>query len=164
MGKNLFQKYQNLIRYLVFNWIATLINFIIYWLLADVGRWNYLFSNGVAWFGGILTAYIFNRFLVFQSRSDGLRTVAGEFVLYFICRIFSGIADMLVLVLCVEQLHVDDFAGKLMGALVAFFINYIVSKWLVFRKMQPVIPQEAIDSMEQPVPMEQMVGRERETE
>ncbi len=60
---------KELIAYVFFGVLTTIVNFITYFLFASVFGINYLISNIIAWFVSVLFAYITNRIWVFESKS-----------------------------------------------------------------------------------------------
>ena len=59
---------KELIAYVFFGVLTTIVNFITYFLFASVFGINYLISNIIAWFVSVLFAYITNRIWVFESK------------------------------------------------------------------------------------------------
>ena len=119
--------------YLFFGGLTTVINYASYILLTRFFLIPLLPSNLVAWILSILFAYVTNRKWVFQVKSKGLREIGSEFALFLGVRIFSGIADTALMVALVDWLLLDDMVCKLAVNLVVIALNYILSKFLVFR-------------------------------
>ena len=119
--------------YLFFGGLTTVINYASYILLTRFFLIPLLPSNLVAWILSILFAYVTNRKWVFQVKSKGFRGIGSEFALFLGVRIFSGIADTALMVALVDWLLLDDMVCKLAVNLVVIALNYILSKFLVFR-------------------------------
>ena len=58
--KKLFTKYQEMILYLIFGGLTTLVNIVVYGVCADILHIYYLISNLFAWFFAVLFAYVTN--------------------------------------------------------------------------------------------------------
>lgn len=56
--------------YLVFGVLTTVVNIVVYYVVADCLKINYLIANIAAWFLSVLFAYVTNRKYVFESKSD----------------------------------------------------------------------------------------------
>ena len=78
---------KELIAYVFFGVLTTIVNFITYFLFASVFGINYLISNIIAWFVSVLFAYITNRIWVFESKDDN---IIKEALLFYGGRVFSG--------------------------------------------------------------------------
>ena len=63
---------KELIAYVFFGVLTTIVNFITYFLFEGVFGINYLISNIIAWFVSVLFAYITNRIWVFESKDDNI--------------------------------------------------------------------------------------------
>ena len=75
--KELLMKYKEIIMYLVFGVLTTVVNIVVYFLSAELLHINYLISNALAWFLSVLFAYITNRKYVFESSSQNILKEAG---------------------------------------------------------------------------------------
>lgn len=136
MLKNLLIKYKELILYVFFGGLTTLVNWGLYWLFADFLSLSYLLSTAVAQLAAILFAYITNRIWVFDSKVHGLRGIACEIAKFFGCRAVSFVLDLLCMYVGVDLLKIDDMLMKLLANVIVIIANYVLSKLFVFRKKQ----------------------------
>lgn len=132
--KSLFLKYRELILYVFFGGLTTLVNWAGYWLLADVFRVPYLWATAIAQVLSILFAYVTNRIWVFESKAKGFSAVFWEMVRFFGCRAASFVLDLLCMRIGVGGLHVNDMVMKLLSNVIVVIVNYVFSKLIVFRK------------------------------
>ena len=77
------QKYRELVMYGFFGVLTTLVNWGLYWLMADVLHVHYMAATFFAQVLAILFAYFTNRRWVFESRASGARAVALEMARFF---------------------------------------------------------------------------------
>ena len=67
--KELLKKYEELILYVVFGGLTTVVNFVAFWLLNKLlGEEIYLVNNVIAWFVSVIFAYVTNKLWVFESK------------------------------------------------------------------------------------------------
>ena len=132
--KSLFLKYRELILYVFFGGLTTLVNWASYWLLADVFRVPNLWATAIAHILSILYAYVTNRIWVFESKAKGFSAVFWEMVRFFGCRAASFVLDLLCMRIGVGGLHVNDMVMKLLSNVIVVIVNYVFSKLIVFRK------------------------------
>jgi putative flippase GtrA len=79
--KNLFLKYKELITYVVFGALTTLVNFVAFYIFTGIlGEKLYLVTNAIAWVISVVFAYITNKLFVFESKSWNLKLVLKESV------------------------------------------------------------------------------------
>lgn len=146
--KKLFEKYRELIIYIVFGVLTTAVNYIIHFALRSLGA-NYYLALSVAWAGAVLFAYITNKIFVFDSKSKG-KEALREFALFVGARVFSYGLELVISFIFIDLAHADRFvwepsfiqtvipAGELIVKTFAqIFIvlsNYIFSKLVIFKK------------------------------
>lgn len=128
--KELFNKYKEIIMYLVFGVLTTLVNIIVYFISAEILNINYLVSNGVAWFLSVLFAYITNRKYVFDSTNSN---IFKEMVSFFGSRLATGLLDMGLMWIFVETSLMNDVIAKVVVNVIVIILNYILSKLVVFK-------------------------------
>ena len=132
--KDLFYKYRELILYVFFGGLTTLVNWGGYWLLADLFHVPYLWATAIAQIVSILFAYVTNRIWVFESKAKGVAAVFWEMVRFFGCRGASFVLDLLCMRVGVGALHINDKVMKLLSNVIVIIVNYVFSKVFVFRK------------------------------
>jgi len=115
--------------YVVFGILTTVVNIVVYYLFSRLGV-NYLISNILAWFFSVLFAYITNRKWVFESKSSNILKECG---LFFGGRIFSGVVDTGLMWLFIDILSIGDMASKVVIQVIVVILNYVISKWVVFK-------------------------------
>ena len=58
---------KEIILYVIFGVLTTIVNLIAYYLFSNIININYLISNAIAWIISVVFAYITNKFFVFNS-------------------------------------------------------------------------------------------------
>lgn len=132
-GKALFHQYRELISYVFFGGLTTLVNIVCYWLLATPLGWGTVPSTVVAWVLSVAFAYVTNKLFVFDSKSWALAVVGREAVSFFGCRAFSGALDVFFMWLFVDVLHMNDLLIKILSNIVVIVLNYVFSKLFIFK-------------------------------
>ena len=66
----LYEKNKEIINYLIFGVLTTVVNIVVFAVCADGLKIQYLISNVVAWVASVLFAYVTNRKYVFESNSE----------------------------------------------------------------------------------------------
>lgn len=137
MGKKLkalFEKYYDLITYLVFGVLTTVVNYLVYLPCFNLLGLNASVSNVVAWVAAVAFAFLTNKPFVFRSHDWSAKTVIPELTKFVGCRIGSGAMETLILLVTVDLLQWDGNLWKLLTSVLVVILNYIGSKLLVFRK------------------------------
>ncbi|MCC7553096.1 MAG: GtrA family protein [Methanobacteriaceae archaeon] len=123
-------KKKELILYIFFGVLTTIVNIFSYTFLVLFANINYLFGNGIAWFLSVIFAYITNRKWVFESEN---KDVLKELTLFISSRLLVGVIDMLFLFLLVDVFLVDIFTSKIITQVIVVFSNYTLSKLVIFK-------------------------------
>ena len=136
MGKNkaLASKYRDIIVYLVFGVLTTVVNYIIYLPCYNVLGLSGSASNAIAWVGAVAFAYLTNKPFVFQSHDWSAKTVIPELTKFVGCRVGSGVLETAIIFLTVDLLGWNGNVMKLLTSVLVVVLNYIGSKLLVFKK------------------------------
>lgn len=127
--KDILIKYREIIMYLVFGVLTTIVNIVVYFTCEELFKINYLVSNGLAWFLSVLFAYITNRKYVFVSNNNKF---IKEMLSFFSSRLATGILDMVMMWLFIYIINLDDIFAKVTVNIIVVFLNYILSKIVVF--------------------------------
>lgn len=131
--KNLLKTHRDIILYLIFGVLTTLVNYLIYFPMFNLLYISALISNIVAWLISVIVAFLTNKPFVFKSYNWSISVVVPEFVKFISCRIFSGVLETAVLWLTVDIMQWNGNVWKLLTMAFVIIINYIGSKWIVFR-------------------------------
>lgn len=132
--KNVYEKYKDVIPYLIFGVCTTIVNIVSYWICAHVINFNTMASTIIAWVLAVLFAYITNRRWVFHSEANSAREITKEIVSFFTCRLVTGLIDWGCMYVFVEILKLNDVLIKFVANVVVILLNYVASKVLIFRK------------------------------
>ena len=133
MIRKLMDKYRDVIPYLVFGVLTTIVNIVAYWVCAHPLRLGIMVSTVIAWVLSVLFAYVTNRKWVFHSEASGAGEILREIISFFGARLATGLLDMLFMYIFAERLGLNDTVIKICSNVVVVILNYIFSKFLIFR-------------------------------
>lgn len=132
--KDLFIKYYDVIAYLFFGVLTTAVNYIVYLPCYNIAGLSASVSNVIAWVVAVAFAYLTNKPFVFKSNDWSAKTVVPELAKFVGCRIASGAAETVILLVAVDLLHWNGNVWKLVTSVLVVILNYVGSKLVVFRK------------------------------
>ncbi len=132
--RNLVAKYWDLITYLVFGVLTTVVNYLIYLPVYNVLGLSAALSNAIAWVVAVAFAYLTNKPFVFKSHDWSAKTVVPELTKFVSCRIASGAMETFILFITVDMMHWNGNIWKLATNVLVVIVNYFGSKLLVFKK------------------------------
>lgn len=134
--KKVLKKYKEIILYLIFGILTTIVSLAIYYSLVytvinpDNG-FLLQSANIISWLGACLFAYITNRIFVFESKNTNKIKEATSF---FSSRLITLLVDMAIMFIFVTLLHLNDKILKLISQVVVIILNYVFSKLFVFKE------------------------------
>lgn len=132
--KKLIQKYGDILSYLFFGGLTTVVNYLVYWPCLNMLHWSAGVSNSAAWVLAVAFAFVTNKPFVFKSHDWSPKVVWPELTKFVGCRIASFVIETAILILTVDVLTLDGNIMKLITQVIVVILNYIGSKLLVFRK------------------------------
>ena len=132
--REIVEKYWDILSYLFFGVCTTIVNYLVYIPCYNFGGLSAMVSNMIAWVVAVAFAYLTNKPFVFKSNDWSAKTVVPELTKFIGCRIGSGAAETVILLLTVDILGWNGNIWKLFTNVLVVILNYIGSKLLVFRK------------------------------
>lgn len=138
MIKNIYEKYKEIINYLIFGVLTTVISLIVYYgltytIINPDNAFMLQVANVISWIAGVLFAYFTNRKYVFESKNENK---LKEFLSFVGARITTLLLDMGIMGVGVSLLHGNDKIMKLISQVLVIVGNYLLSKIFVFRKRE----------------------------
>lgn len=136
------------ILYLIFGVLTTLLNLAVFWLLNKaLGEELALVNNAAAFVLAVAFAFVTNKLYVFESKSWSVQTLAKEIPSFLGARLFSFGLEELLLWISKDVLVVGRYSvvilgiqigglmiAKLLINVIVVVLNYIFSKFFIFRK------------------------------
>ncbi|MER2173048.1 MAG: GtrA family protein [Carnobacterium sp.] len=132
--KNLVSKYEELIGYLIFGGLTTVVNIVVFYLFDSVFEVHYLFANAIAIVVSILFAFFTNKKYVFKSSTPTVQLWLKEFSLFVSFRLLSAVFDMGSMWLLVDGLNLNANVAKIITQFIVVVLNYAFSKFFIFKQ------------------------------
>ena len=128
------------IRYILFTIITTGVNIAIYQILV-MQKCNYMIANLIAITFAKVLVFITNKYAVFRTKSPKKEDEVKEITLFVVFRIITGVVDFIGLFVLVK-ITGEKVVSKYANVLIVAILNYLFSKYVVFRK-------KTVNNMEQ---------------
>lgn len=132
--KALIVKYYDVLAYLFFGVLTTVVNYLIYLPCFNFLHIPASISNMIAWVGAVAFAYLTNKPFVFKSYDWSMKAVLPELGKFVGCRIGSGLLETGILALSVDLLNWNGNVWKLITSVLVVVLNYVASKLIIFKK------------------------------
>lgn len=131
--KKIILKYQEIILYLLFGFLTTLVNILIYYICTKILNIDYQISNIIAWIISVTFAFITNKIFVFASKNNIKKTIT-EMISFYSFRLISLGFDIAIMFIAVSLINMNDILAKVLSNIFVIIINYIFSKLFIFKK------------------------------
>ena len=134
--KKLYLKYKEIINYLIFGILTTIVSLLTYYLLVLTilnpnNPIELQIANIISWITCVTFAYITNRKYVFNSKD---KNITKEIIKFYSSRLTTLFLDMILMYIFVTKLQFNDKIIKIIAQILIIILNYILSKLLVFKK------------------------------
>ena len=126
------KKRWDIVGYLVFGGLTTIVNYIVYLTMYNVAGANATTSNVVAWAISVVFAFLTNKPFVFKSYDWSFKVCFPEFSKFVSCRVATGIFETFSLLWLVDILSFNGNMWKIIISIVVVMLNYVFSKFVVF--------------------------------
>ena len=133
-GWSIYHKYEEVLSYLIFGFLAFVVNYVVYAVGIKAFSLNYQVSNMIAWVVAVIFAYWTNRTFVFKSKTKEITSILKEFASFVSARLATLVLEIVILWLFVDVLNINDMFAKLVGQFVVIVTNYFLSKLWIFKK------------------------------
>ncbi len=139
MIKKLYNRYEEIVNYLVVGVLTTIVSLVVKWgllftILEPKNPIQLQIAVIVSWVVAVIFAYIANRIFVFKSIS---KDIIREVISFFSARILTLIMEMVIMWLFVTLLKLDSdtwvFIWTMLCQILVTVFNYLFSKLFVFK-------------------------------
>ena len=134
MMKKLLEKYKSIIRYAFFVVMTTIVNVAVYSLFYEVLSIGNILSTVVSWGLAVAFAFVTNKLFVFESRSLKAKTVLKEVTNFILCRVGTGLVEVIMMYVFVDILSYNGTIMKLLTNIIVIILNYVASKLIIFQR------------------------------
>ena len=130
----LLSRHREILSYVFWGVMTTAVNYVSYLLLTEGLRIHYLAGTVIAWVLSVLFAYFVNKLFVFQSRDWAWRVALRELWQMVASRLFSLGLELAIRWLFVDTLRCPPTLVKLCANVLVVVVNYVLSKFIIFKK------------------------------
>ena len=137
--------YQNqAVRYIFFGGCTTMVNLVIYFALTRFLHTDIMTASLISIPCAILFAYVVNKLFVFEHRTGSMGELLREMGSFIGMRLSTMLVEILgtLLLSCIWGMH--DLIAKCVIQIVVLLLNYLISRFFVFREEDEVRDEEAL--------------------
>lgn len=128
-------QYREALAYIFWGFVTTLVNYAAYFACTKLLSIHYIVSNVIAWVIAVVFAYLVNKVFVFGAKDWSRGKLIREIWQFTAARVFSGVVETGMLWVLVDIMGYRDSVIKIIAGIFVIVVNYVVSKWVVFRQI-----------------------------
>ncbi|MDR0897470.1 MAG: GtrA family protein [Oscillospiraceae bacterium] len=129
----LYHKHGESLRYLIIGGLTTLIDLVCFALLTGLGMGE-LLAKTIVWVVAVSFAFVGNKWIVFRSHTQGARAFGGEMLRFFAMRLATLVFSWAFLYATITLAGLNANLANLLCNLAVIVLNYILGKFVVFKK------------------------------
>ena len=76
---------------------------------------------------------IVNKYFVFEADKKSKNSGLFQLISFFAARLFSGVLDVVILVVFVDFIGFPDMPVKIASNIIVIILNYVASKLVIFK-------------------------------
>lgn len=141
-GWGMYKKHEEGINYLIFGFLAFVLNYILYFVFADTIQMHYIAATVVSWVLTVVFAYWTNRSFVFKSQNKDKLSIGKEFISFISARVATEVLEVVLMYLLVDFAGANDKISKLICQTIVILANYVLSKLWIFKSKSDSNPTE----------------------
>lgn len=142
LGQKLINRHRNLWVYMVFGFVAALINTLVFMVLHSWWHNVMVISNTIAFIVSNLASFWFNQKAVFINNVDHEHSTWHKLIVFFTYRVISLIPDTLIMLVGLSWLHLNALLVKIIDQILVGVFNYLTTR-SVFQKQEHTMIERA---------------------
>jgi len=121
------------ISYLFVGGIATVVEWVGFWIINGLLKWQYLVATTIAFCISTQANLVLGRYLTFKEEcADQIE--ARELVSIYLASLFGLGLNLLLMYLLVSKIHIPEFISKMVATGIVFFWNFGIRKFGIYAK------------------------------
>lgn len=128
-----YRAHKEILLYLFFGGLAVVLNLALFAVFEYVLGLNELVNNMICWVICVLVQFFTNRTWVFPTRSESAAAFWKQMAEFFGGRLFTLAVEEIILLVFIIWLGFDAMVVKTTAQVLVIVLNYLVSKFWVFK-------------------------------
>ena len=124
------KKHRELVVYLICGFLTFVVSMVVYAILSEAFKINVLVANIITWIIAVYFAFSVNRKFVFKSNGN----FTSELIQFYLGRVVTLVVEQAMLYVFIIRLMFNNMTIKSIAQVVIIILNYIISKFIVFKK------------------------------
>ena len=122
-----------MIQYIIWGVLSAILNVGLFQILI-LGSVDYRIANLITIIVVKIFCYVTNKIFVFRTPYEGLKVLLKEMLAFIFARGVTSVLDYVGVLVLVELVNCQEMLSKCIMAVVVVVVNYLFSKFFVFKK------------------------------
>ena len=131
---DMYRKYEEGINYLIFGFLAFVLNYVLYYVFSGVLDVHHLVSTVLSWALTVVFAYWTNRTFVFKSKNKDAKSLWEEFISFIGARVATELLELGLMFFMVDCARLNEYISKFVCQVLVIVANYFLSKLWIFKE------------------------------
>ena len=127
------KKKREMIQYIIWGVLSAILNVGLFQILI-LGSVDYRIANLITIIVVKIFCYVTNKIFVFRTPYEGLKVLLKEMLAFIFARGVTSVLDYVGVLVLVELVNCQEMLSKCIMAVVVVVVNYLFSKFFVFKK------------------------------
>ena len=128
LGQKILKRHRNLWVYMIFGFVAALINTLVFMVLHSWWHSVMVISNTIAFIVSNLASFYFNQKAVFINNVDHDHSTWHKLIVFFTYRVISLIPDTLIMLVGLSWLHLNALLVKIIDQVLVGVFNTMIER------------------------------------
>lgn len=131
--------------YLYCGFLTTVVNIVTFKLFlnrfgndASEGNLGWKVAEVIAFIVAVVFAFIADKIFVFKSHSFAPSKFFSELGMFLGARLLTEAINFTIMYVMIDKMNIAEFTTKLFAAVIVIIINYLLSKFIVFKKKKKI--------------------------
>ena len=130
----MYRKYEEGINYLIFGFLAFVLNYVLYFLFSSAMQMHYMAATALSWVLTVVFAYWTTRTFVFKSKNKDAQSLGKEFLSFIGARVATEVLELALMFLMVDCVDLNEYLSKFACQVIVIVANYFLSKLWIFKE------------------------------
>ncbi len=132
--RELYYNNREIILYLIFGGLTFFLSIAVFVVINKMEIVDVLVSNIISWISGVTFSFFTTRKFVFDAKTDSGKGFFRQFVSFYFARVATLLLQELIIFVFVKKMSINSTVVKAVSEVINIVLNYIVSKYIIFRK------------------------------
>jgi len=125
----------HILKFGIVGFVTAVIYFVIMWFGESVMALNYLLAISIAYIFSTTFHFFANRHFTFKAGDEEKFT---QLIKYLILWIINYALTMLIVIICVERVHLSSYMGVCISVIATVSVGYFLSRYWVFKSRESI--------------------------